>query len=247
MNEFVKYIDKSKVEYAYLIGSYSRNEQNEFSDIDIICALKDGYNTFSDNEFIDGVYVSVHYDSKSDMIKNYTNPYKYVMGHIGIKDMVILYDPSNLASNFKEKCMKIEYFNDFSDEINDYVNLEVIDWIEEVNKSVNGYINHNDTKMLEGLHGLTYGMLGVLSVSEGIIRSKNGLLPTFKKYFNDKNVYNLLENAFGVTKLDIKERIYNGLLFYKEIIKIIEYRFNEKTVFNIGFTLNNIKKVIKEV
>ena len=101
--------------------------------------------------------------------------------------------------------------------------------------------------MLSGLHGLTYGMLSVLSVSEGIIRTKHGLLPTYKEYFIDENVYKLLENAFGVTKLDIRERIYNGLLFYKEIIKIIEYRFDDKTVFNIELALNNIKKVIKEV
>ncbi len=247
MNQYTKYIDKSKVEYAYLIGSYSRNEHNEFSDIDIICALKEGLSTFNDNKFIDGVYVSVHYDSQSDMIGNYTDPYKYVMGHVGIKDMIVIYDPDNLVTNFKEKCMKIDYLYEFSDKINDYVNKETIEWIEEVNKSVNGYIFFNPTKMIAGLHGLTYGMLSVLSVSEGIIRTKHGLLPTFKEYFIDENVYKLLENAFGVTKLDIKERIYNGLLFYKEIIKIIEYRFDDKTVFNIEFALNNIKKVIKEV
>ena len=101
--------------------------------------------------------------------------------------------------------------------------------------------------MLAGLHGLTYGMLDVLSVSEGIVHSKDGLFPTFKEYLTDEFVYKLLENAFGVTKLDIKDRVYNGLLLYMEIIKIIQYRFTAKTIENIDLAINNIKKVIKEV
>ena len=105
----------------------------------------------------------------------------------------------------------------------------------------------NPTKMLSGLHGLTYGMLSVLGVSEGIVRNKDGILPTYKKYFNDDLVYNLLENAFGVSKMDIKDRIYNGLMLYIEIIKIIEYRFDGKTRKNIELAINNIKKVIKDV
>ena len=245
--DIVDSIDKTKINYGYLIGSYSRNEHNEYSDIDIICALKEGLDSYSDNQFTNGIYVSIHYDSAKEMILNYTDPLKYVMGHAGVKDLVVLYDPDDLVSNFKEKCLKIDYLKDFSEKINDYVNTETIDWIEEVNKAVNGYVYFNPTKMLAGLHGLTYGMLSVLSVSEGIVRNKNGLLQSFKEYFDDNNVYKLLENAFGVTNLDIKDRTYNGLLFYIEIIKIIEYRFTEKTVFNVNLAINNVKKVIKEV
>ena len=43
MNEFINKIvdglDKTEIDFIYLIGSYSRSVQNEFSDIDVIIAL----------------------------------------------------------------------------------------------------------------------------------------------------------------------------------------------------------------
>ncbi len=247
IEDIVKNIDKTKIDYAYLIGSYASNNHNEFSDVDIICGLKEGFSSYSDNKYIGKKYISINYDSVSDILRNYTEPYKYIMGNSSIKDMVVLYDPSSFLKDFREKCMNIDYLNEFTDKINNYVNKQSIDWIEEVNKAVSGYIYYNPTKMLEGLHGLTYGMLNVLSISEGIVRSRQGLLPTLEKYFSNKKVYKLLENAFGVIEMDIKERVYSGLLLYIEIIEIIKYRFNDKTINNIELVMNNIKKVINKV
>ncbi len=229
ITKIIDKIDKSKVDFVYLIGSYARNEQNEFSDIDIIIALKDGFESYKDNQYVDGIYVSLNYDSKEEMIKNYTDPLKYIRGHIGIVDMVLLYNDNFKAEEFRELCYEIDYKTDFSVKIVVYVNRETIDWVEEVNKSVNGYLFGYPDKMLAGLHGLTYGMLDVLGVSEGIIRNKSGILSTYKEYFRDNELFCLLERAFGVDFFDLKTRVYNGLLLYREIIKIIRYRFTKKT------------------
>jgi len=246
ITRIVKKIDKTKVDFIYLIGSYSRNEQNEFSDIDIIIALKEGYDSYRDNQFIDGIYVSLNYDSASEMKKNYTDPLKYIRGHIGIKDMVLLYDSENKAEDFLNMCFGIDYKKDFEDKIQDYVNNETIDWIEEVNKAVNGFLFNNHDKMLAGLYGITYGMLDVLSVSEGIIRDKIGVLSTFRNYFGENEVKFLLESAFGVDSYNLKERTFSGLLLYLEIIKIISYRFNKMTSENVLIALKNIEEAIKD-
>jgi len=251
MNEFINKIvagiDKTKIDYLYLIGSYSRNSQNEFSDIDIIIALKEGTESYHDNKYIDGIYVSLNYDSHSEMIKNYTDPLKYIKGHIGIVDMIPLYDKDEKLTAFRKKCLDVNYLVDFESKINKYVNDEVIDWIEEVNKACNGYFNHNPMKMLAGLHGLTYGMLNVLAVSEGIITSKNGMLESLSEYFKNKNTYNLIERAFGIKETNLINRTVDGLMLYTDIIDIISYRFTDNTNYNVNFAMKNILKVLNEV
>ncbi len=251
MNQFidkiVENIDKTKVDFIYLIGSYSRNIQNEFSDVDIIIALKEGHDSYSDNQYINNVYVSLNYDSHEQMIENYMDPFKYIQGHIGIVDMVSLYEEDNKLKEFKEKCLKVDYLKDFKEKINEYVNKETIDWIEEVNKACNGYLNNNPTKMLAGLHGLTYGMLNVLAVSEGLVKSKDGFLPTFKDYFGYNNTYNLIERAFGIKDTNLINRTVDGLMLYTDIINIINYRFTDLTNTNILLAQQNILKVLNEV
>jgi len=247
IEEIVSKIDKTNVDFIYLIGSYSRNVHNNFSDIDIIIALKEGHKSYSDNQFINNIYVSLNYDSYEEMKKNYTDPLKYVKGHIGIVDMIPLYDDENKLEDFRKKCMGIDYLKDFKNKINDYVNSETVDWIEEVNKACNGYINNNPSKMLAGLHGLTYGMLNVLMVSEGLVSSKDGFLVTFKDYFKDETTYNLIERAFGVNQTNLLHKTVDGLMLYVDIIDIISYRFNDLTHYNVNLAKTNILKVLKEV
>ena len=247
IEEVVSKIDKANVDFIYLIGSYSRNVQNEFSDIDIIIALKEGHQSFSDNKYLDGIYVSLNYDSYEEMQKNYTDPLKYIKGHIGIVDMVPLFDGENKLEEFRDKCMKIDYLKDFEKKINKYVNKETIDWIEEVNKACNGYFNNDSSKMLAGLHGLTYGILNVLMVSEGLVSSKDGFLATFKDYFKDNTTYNLIEKAFGVNNTNIVNRTVDGLMLYVDIIDIISHRFNDITSYNVTLAKQNVLKVLNEV
>ncbi len=251
MNEFIRKIvskiDKTNVDFIYLIGSYSRNNQNEFSDIDIIIALKDGNASYNENQYIDGTYVSLNYDSYNEIKKNYTDPLKYINGHTGIVNLIPLYDEHNKLNIFQNKCMNIDYFNDFKSKIDKYINKEVIDWIEEVNKACNGYFNNNPTKMLAGLHGLTYGMLNVLAVSEGIITSENGFLESFSNFFNNNEIYRLIEKAFGIEKISLVNRTISGLILYLDIIDIINYRFSEVTKNNVYLAKQNIIKVLNEV
>ncbi len=251
MNELIKKvvskIDKTKVDFIYLIGSYSRNAHNEFSDIDIIVALKEGIDSYRDNQYVDGTYVSINYDSFNEMKKNYLDPLKYIKGNIGIVYMVPLYDEESKLQAFKKRCIEVDYFHDFKDKINEYVNNAVVDWIEEVNKGCSSYFYHHPTKMLIALHGLTDGMLDVLAVSEGIITDKLGFLESFKRYFNGNSTYNLLERAYGIAETTLINRLVDGLMLYTDIIAIIEYRFTEKTRYNVDLTMKNILKVFKEV
>jgi predicted nucleotidyltransferase len=247
IEKIVSEIDKTNIDFIYLIGSYSRNAHNEFSDIDIIIALKEGHESYNDNQFIDDIYVSLNYDSYAEMQKNYTDPLKYIKGHIGIVDMVSLYDGEDKLEEFRKKCLEIDYLKDFENKINEYVNSETVDWIEEVNKACNGYINNNPSKMIAGLHGLTYGMLNVLMVSEGLISSKDGLLATFKDYFENETTYQLIERAFGVNQTNLLYRTVDGLMLYVDIIDIIDYRFNDLTNYNVNLAKTNILKVLKEV
>jgi len=247
INKIIAQIDKEKVEFIYLIGSYASNSHNEFSDLDIIIALKEGYESYRENKYIDNVYVSLTYDSKAETKKNYSDPLKYIKGHNGIVEMVPLYDKDNQLIMFKEKCLAVNYLKDLNEAINHYVNDEVVGWIEEVNKACSGYFNNNYTKMLEGLHGLTYGMLDVLAVSEGLVIMKEGFLETYKNYFQENSSYNLLKRALGIKETTLINRVVDGLMFYTDLIQIIEYRFTAETKRNVDLAIKNILKVFNEV
>ncbi len=247
INKIIAQIDLEKVEFIYLIGSYATNTYNEFSDLDIIVALKEGQESYRENKYIDNVYVSLNYDSVREIKKNYYDPLKYIKGHSGIVNMVPLYDKDNQLIKFKEKCLAVNYLKDFNEAINAFVNDEVVEMIEAVNKACSGYFYQNNTKMLEGLHELIYGILDVLAVSEGLVIVKEGFLETYKSYFQENSTYNLLKRSLGITETTLINRVVDGLMFYTDLIQIIEYRFTEETKRNVNLAIKNILKVFKEV
>jgi predicted nucleotidyltransferase len=245
VKEALETIDLNTCEFVYLLGSYARNEQTEYSDIDIKVALKEGYDGSFVNRYVNGTNLSIKYDSLEEMKEYVSNPSTYIQAYPGIKDMIVLYDEEQYSSEFRNKFLQIDYSTYFEKEINQYVNKEVIDWVEEVNKSLNGLLLHDDDKLLAGLHGLTYGMLHVFCVSEGIMYSSKGILDTMKKHFkSNSTIYKLIERAYGVKKHSLKTRTLKGLRLYLELIDLMKYRFTEETQEQLVIVKKNIVKAL---
>lgn len=245
LKDIKQYINKEYLAIG-LFGSYSRNEQTEFSDIDIYVLTKD-YNNM-ETYFINGKYTTISYESLDKINIYFTSPIKYLAAYSGFKHMVILEDKENNLSNIINKILNIDYFKDLDKYIIEYINKETHEWFEEVLKAINGYHYDNEAKMLLGLHGLTYGMLNVLKVYLGLKAiTENNFLSILEDYFkNNEYFINLVKSAFGLNQETIKERVIKGLELYIEIIKIIEDKFNEKLQTDILYIVKEIYPIIQK-
>ena len=102
----------------------------------------------------------------------------------------------------------------------------------------------DDDKLLAGLHGLTYGILNILCVSEGIFYSHKGILDTMKKHFKNKDTYKLIERAFGVKKHSLQTRTLNGLRLFLECVDIMKHSLSEETKKQLIVVKKNIVKTL---
>ncbi len=239
----VESIDKTGVAYIYLIGSYVRNRETKYSDIDIKVAYKDDSPGRFINRYVDGIYVSIKYDSLLEQQEYTTNPSKYIQAHPSLDDAIFLWGDEKAFQAFRDEFFLIEYNQHFHKEIVEYVNKETVDWIEEVNKTLNGLILNNPSKLIDGLYGLTFGMLHVLAVSEGLFYNKKGILETMRPAFPEELFVHVID-AFGVYDSDLGLRALAGLKLYLNIIEMISYRFGDDTFHNTNIIVDNVKKFL---
>jgi predicted nucleotidyltransferase len=194
-----------------LVGSYARNEENEFSDIDILC-LKTRKKE-PKIEIIDKKYFVISYLNKKVLEETFTSPIKASKNISGLKTAVILFDPKNYFLKVKKRAENFLWDEALLKKREKYVNEEFLGWMEEINKSLQGLILNDKGKMIMGLHGLTFGMFNIISIYKCLlIKSDNSFFPQVIQSMN-KNVKFVKNSflAFGIEKSNgITERIVAG-------------------------------------
>ncbi|MDK2951037.1 MAG: hypothetical protein PWQ77_702 [Kosmotogales bacterium] len=226
-----------------LVGSYARNEENEFSDIDILC-LKTRKKE-SKIEIIDKKYFVISYLNKKELEETFTSPVKASKNISGLKTSVILFDPKNYFLNIKKRAKNFLWDEEMIQKRNKYINAEFLGWIEEINKSLQGLILNDMGKMIMGLHGLTFGMFDIISIYKCLlIKSDNSFFPQVIQSMN-KNVKFVKNSflAFGIDKSDgiIGRTVAGFEVFFQAYftVKEVLYQKNRDIIEHKILEINN--------
>ncbi len=226
-----------------LVGSYARNEENEFSDIDILC-LKTRKKE-PKIEIIDKKYFVISYLNKKALEETFTSPIKASKNISGLKTAVILFDPKNYFLKVKKRAENFLWDEALLKKREKYVNEEFLGWMEEINKSLQGLILNDKGKMIMGLHGLTFGMFNIISIYKCLlIKSDNSFFPQVIQSMN-KNVKFVKNSflAFGIDKSNgIAERTVAGFeVFFQTYFtaKEVLYQKNRDIIEHKILEINN--------
>lgn len=209
-------VPENKLLAIGLTGSYANNSYDETSDVDILCIT---CNIASSDHIIirDKYYVINIVD------ENYINElFRHSNLHIseihGYSYMKIIYERErgfldNIITQARDKIGSLQYETTKAKE-------EFIAWLEEVQKAISGYKSNDHNKMLQGIHGLSFGMFNTLKYYYNIIPITDNeffdKIVSFNDFTRALKKTSLL--AFGLVEVSgIKERIENGFQVFKAV------------------------------
>ncbi|MCG8569786.1 MAG: nucleotidyltransferase domain-containing protein [Spirochaetes bacterium] len=231
-----------------LMGSYARGDEKKYSDVDIVCFLKD-----NDTEkkaiinFIDNKYVVISFLNTKTVANIFSNPKEITEYLYGLKTAKILFDHNKYLNNLILKAKEFKWTNEIQKKANFIASKEMVGWIEEVQKAIQGLLINDIGRMLNGLHGLTFGIFNIIRIQKGILLyGENTFFEQIINYYkNDNDFYNLSKIAFGIDKSTISERVIAGLKLYDRITTELFDIICPEDKNVIQFIKNEISNIIK--
>lgn len=231
--ERINKIDKKNIEAIALMGSYARNEAEKYSDIDIVCFVKNikDYNDKNQIELLMDKYLVISYVDIQEVESWFTEPEKAVSYIYGLRTAKPLWDPNGFLEKIQRRALNFIWDDAMQRKANQYASKELISWIEEVHKALQGLILNDNGRMLNGLHGLTFGLFRVITVQKGILlRSDNSFFEQVLEGFGEGSQFTkLARESFGIgCALNIRERVISGLKLFLIVIDMMMDKFNEQ-------------------
>ncbi|WP_069650135.1 nucleotidyltransferase domain-containing protein [Caloranaerobacter ferrireducens] len=223
--ERIKKIDREELEAIALMGSYARGEACKYSDIDIVCFLKEGNEgRLPDIEIVDSKYLVISYVTREETDKWFCDPEKATECISGLRQSKVIWDPNGYLSSLKKRAEEFKWDSSLQEKANNYASRELVSWVEEVHKALQGLLFNDIGRMLNGLYGLTYGLFKVVRVQKGILlTSDNSFFKQVIDYFGEESEFAILgKEAFGIDNtLEVRERVISGLKLFDLITDML--------------------------
>lgn len=231
-----------------LLGSYARGDAGHFSDLDVVQFVND--DKFADDsrtfliESIAGSNESISAGSGQNssclVVRStatpgqveswFTEPGQAVNFVAGLREGRSLWDPHGAFAAIQERARRFEWTAALQDKASGLAGQEMVGWIEEVHKGLEG-LRRNDTgRLLNARFGLSWGLARVVRLQKGVLSASDN------RFFDDvvaavgteSDWARLLHGAFGVPDGDshphssLHEMVRNGLLLYCETFELLK-------------------------
>jgi hypothetical protein len=210
------------------MGSHARGDAGEYSDIDLKILLH--ANAEADapaTHLIDGSLVTVSRATPAEVEEWFTNPVVSLMAIQGIRDARLLYDPDGGGVDIQQRARAFKWDAPMQARANAWVSAEMVGWIEEVYKGLEGLRRHDIGRMLNARHGFSWGLSRVAQVYLGVLfSSDNGIQAELTDHVSARWA-TLRDAAFGICGPDgapitLEAQIVAGLELYVETARMVD-------------------------
>lgn len=217
------HFDHQAVNAIALMGSHARGDAGPYSDIDLVrfiaeadCALAGtGSHLFADQ------LVVVSNVTPTEMETWFTQPAMAVKTVAGVRAARALIDRHATFATIQARAQAFVWDEHLQLQADIWASQQMVGWIEEMHKALEGLRRNDVGRMLNGLFGGTFGLSNVMQVQRGVLISgDNGFYDEVAMAVGlDSQWTHLRGIAFGIIDVhgrpaSLRERVVAGLGLY---------------------------------
>lgn len=224
-------LDGPGVEAIVLMGSYARGTAGPFSDIDLVRFIAADNVDFSlrDGSYLlDGFLVNVSTINPQELEEWFSRPEVAVNVISGIRTAYALLDRSQRFTAIQHRAQTFTWDADMQQKANHWASHQMVGWIEEVHKGLEGLRRKDIGRMLNARFGCSWGLSRVIGVYKGVLLSgDNGFYDEISIAVGlDSEWVRLRRIAFGIEGQDgtpptLQEQVVAGLQLYVVTSKLL--------------------------
>ena len=231
-----------------LVGSYARGDAGPFSDIDVVRfvsddeqggeslsflidrAAEDGQAADTSEERRSSRILVVLSTSTPSQVESWFNEPGLAVNLVAmLRDGHALWDPQGAFAAIRQRAREFQWTSALQTKANRLAGHELVGWIEEVHKGLEGLRRDDTGRLLNARFGLSWGLVRAVRVQRGILSdSDNAFLSDAIAAAGPESRWaQLLSSSFGVAQGNtekgpsLHETLRAGLLLYCETFELL--------------------------
>ena len=256
-----------------LLGSYARGDAGPHSDIDIVRFVGDDKQEAEAKSFLvengkgetrpneqtpplhsPRLLLVVRSTVTPSQVESwFTDPGQAVNVIVGLRHGRALWDPNDIFSAIQKRAEEFEWTQTLQQKANQLAGKELVGWIEEAHKGLEG-LRRNDTgRMLNARFGLSWGLAWVMRLHRGVfVTSDNTFFSDVISEVGPETRWaRLLHRAFGIATggedcwPSLREEVTSGLLLYCETFSLLKEALPRNDFPLIEATVTRIRRELE--
>jgi hypothetical protein len=213
-----------------LAGSYARNEAGPYSDVDLIRFVAGAAKPQDDgSHLIHGRLVVVSSLTSAEVEATFTAPEVTCNMLAGLRTARPLIDRDGAFARISGRAARFRWDAAMQARADRYAGEQLVGWIEEVHKGLEGLRRNDIGRLLNARFGLSWGLSGVVKVQRGVLLSgDNGAWDEINRAVGEGTHWvRLRAQAFGISGADgrvpsLQDQVRAGLALYVETVQLME-------------------------
>ena len=239
-----------QVKAIALAGSFARGDWGVFSDIDLVRFPETNAQPHdAETHLIGERFVVVSDIGPSKVEHCFTNPVDATECIAGLRVARALWDPDSHFDAIQKRARAFVWEGAIKDKAHAWASAQMVGWIEEVHKGLEGLRRGDQGRMLNARYGLSWGLTKVIRVQRGIlISSDNGSYPEVVKDIGPDSEWGVLSRkAFGIDgSTGLREQVEAGLRLYVVTADILAGTLEPEDKTLVDEAVNRIRKELRE-
>lgn len=223
--------DHPTINAIALFGSHARNDAGPYSDIDLLRFVNadDAEPAGVGSHFIGDTLVVVSNVTPAAAKTWFTEPAEAVNTIAGLRQAQALLDRGDYFAQLQTRAHAFTWTDDLQLKADLWASEQMVGWIEEVHKGLEGLRRRDDGRLLNASFGLSWGLMGILKVQRGVlVYSDNSALPQVIEIVGQDHLWSqLCPISFGAAEVhdrppSLRERVVAGLHLYVVTAELLE-------------------------
>lgn len=198
-------------------GSFARGDAGPYSDVDLLCFRKTDLAPHNPVTHLIGQRcISVSEVNPSSIERYFTDPVAATECMQGLRTARPLWDPDRCFATVQDRARAFAWDLILQEKANAWASAQMVFWIEEAYKGMEGLRRGDVGRMLNARYGLSWGLTKVVRVQRGIlITSDNTSYTDVVNYVGTHKEWSQVSvKAFGLTDSELRDQVRAGLRLY---------------------------------
>jgi predicted nucleotidyltransferase len=254
IDKLIQRFDQENVVQALiLLGSYARNEAGPNSDIDLVRFVISGIKLSDDGTHLDDKkrLINISTVEPDEYEKWFIEPFQATKCIAGLRVARVLIDRQDFFTHgLQIRARNFIWNTDIQLRANIEASRRMVGWSEEANKGLEGLRRKHDFgRLLNAIHGLSWGLSEVLQIHRGVLISSdnNAFHEVELALDDDQHMIELRRITFGINEnFNLTQRVRAGLELYVLIGEKYSNIWQENDIEIIQHTIKQICLVLEK-